>query len=140
MRRRAEMAIAAVVVLTVLVTAGAFAAEGDVRMVGSLWLRVRCPSSGYSIAERADAIETRVNDLLVLGGFDLSTVQVKRVGADAIIYADGRLLATVNWCDARANHTTPMNLAKVWADKFREIYPQVVPVRPGPVEQPTPGG
>lgn len=104
-------------------------------MVDFLLLRVRCPAAGYSVAERAEAIQHRVNDLLVLGGIDLDTVQVQMAGKDAVIYANGKVLVTVDECTARANSTTPEGLATVWANRFRDIYPRVVPTAPPSVTQ-----
>jgi len=123
-----------VVVLIVVFCALASAEEGDVMIADFKWLRIRCPAAGYSIAQRADAIQARANNLLSLSGLNLSTVIVRMEGTDAVIYADGKLLATVGWCDARANDTTPEALAQVWAQKFKEIYPNVVPRPPAGTE------
>ena len=113
------------------VIAPAFAAEeGDVMMADFLLLRIRCPVAGYTIAQRADAVQRRANDLLVLGGIDLSTVHTQRIGWDVAIYAGGKLLVTVSECDARVNLTTVDGLARKWASRFREIYPKVVPKAP----------
>lgn len=106
------------------------AEPGDIMMVGFLWMRVRCPAAGYTAQQRVDTIQARVNDLLVIGGIDLSTVKVVPEGRDASIYANGKLLVTVDECTARANQTTPILLANVWANRFKEIYPQVVPKLP----------
>lgn len=119
-----------VAILMIASAVSVIAASGDVMIANFLFLRMRCPAGGYTAEQRADAIQTRANELLTLDGLDLSTVTVSKVGKEAAIYAGGRLLVTVHECDARANKTTPMKLAQIWADRFREIYPSVVPIRP----------
>ncbi len=102
----------------------------DVWMADFLLLRVRCPAGGYTVQQRANAIEMRANNLLKLGGFDLATVKVWKSGNDALLYANGQLLVTVDPCTAMANDTTPERLANLWAQRLRTIYPKVVPEKP----------
>lgn len=107
-----------------------FAQDGSeyyIMMANSLLLRIRCSASGYSAQERANAIQNRVNDLIIPGGIDLDTVQVRTTGNTTAIYADGRLLVTVCECDARINHTTVEKLANQWAARFKSIYPKIIP-------------
>ena len=103
------------------------AQPGDVMMVGFLLFRVRYPSPTMTVEQRADAIQARVNDLLFIGGVDLSTLRIEMVGKDAAIYVADKLLVTVDEPTARANKTTPMQLARVWADRFIAAYPEAVP-------------
>lgn len=131
--------VIAVLALTALIGAPSMcpaAQEGDVMMVDFLLLRIRCPAAGYSVAERAEIIQKRVNDLLVLGGFDLDTIRVVESGNTAALYANNRLIVTVDECMARMNNTTPAGLARVWAERLRDIYPKAVPVTP-PAADPT---
>lgn len=127
--------VAAVLVAAVAVVLlpCAFAAEkGEVMMGGFLLMRIRCGTAQMTAEQRADVIQARVNDLLVLGGIDLASVKVERQWNDAVLYAGGKVLVTVDKCLAEANRTTPTRLAEVWAKRFRQIYPQVVPKTPGP--------
>ena len=139
MRRTIAVAMAAAV-LTMMVSSGCFAAAVDVMMADFLLLRMRCPAGGYTVEERASEVEARANILLVLDGFDLSTIRVETVGADTVLYAGGRLLVTVDECTARANDTTPQRLADLWAERLRKIYPQVVPKKPLTQARPGAGG
>lgn len=121
----------AVIAVAVLATAGPGRAESvDVMMAGSVWIRMRCPAGGYTAQQRAAIVQNRVNDLLVLGGFDLDTLRVEIKGADAVLRAAGKVLVTVDEPTARANNTTPELLAHIWAARFRDIYPRIVPTRP----------
>ena len=129
MNRTIVVAVAAAV-LTMMASSACMAESVDVMMADFLLLRVRCPAGGYTAEERATQIQARANALLVLDGFDLSTIKVEKVGTDAILYAGGELLVTVDECTARANKTTPERLANVWADRLRTIYPKVVPKKP----------
>ena len=108
----------------------AFGQEADVKLAGYTLFRMRCPSAGYSISERAAAIQRRANDLLTAEGIDLSTVKVVPIGNEAAIYVAGNLLVTVDNCTAKANGTTPIKLANIWADRLKKIYPVVVPKNP----------
>lgn len=127
---RITIVILMIIVMTAVIVPAFAAEEGDVMMADFLLLRIRCPVAGYTIAQRVDAVQRRANDLLVLGGIDLSTVHTQRIGWDVAIYAGGKLLVTVSECDARVNRTTVGKLAKVWMDRFVEIYPKVVPKVP----------
>jgi hypothetical protein len=105
--------------------------KGNIMMAGSLLFRIRCASGGMSIAQRAESVQRRVNDLIIPGGIDMSTVQVKTVGSTASIYAAGSLLVTVTSCDARANKTTVGKLANQWAERFKMLYPGIIPPEHG---------
>ncbi len=118
------------VFLTTFVSSLVLAREGDVMMVGSLLLRVRCPAAGFSVQERTSAIQERVNDLLILGGIDLDKVRVVRLGKSAAVYIGEKLLVVADPCTAKANGTTPLILANTWAKRFKEIYPDVFPKLP----------
>ena len=122
--------VAAVAILMALAVTQTCAAVQDVYMADFLLLRIRCPAGGFTAQQRADAVEMRVNNLLRLGGFDLSTIEVRKSGDDMVLYANGQLLVTVDPCTALANNTTPEQLAEVWAQRLRTIYPQVVPKKP----------
>ena len=128
-------AVAILMALTITQTCAARlscpeSAAHDVWMADFLLLRVRCPAGGFTAEQRANAIEMRVNNLLILGGFDLCSVEVLKSGNDVLLYANGQLLVTVDPCTAMVNDTTPEQLAEVWAERLRTIYPQVVPRKP----------
>lgn len=100
---------------------------GNVMMANSLLFRISCPGGGYSAQERVDAVQQRVNDLIIPGGINLDGVQIRTSGNTTAIYAGDNLLITVGECDARANNTTVSKLAKLWVARFKEIYPTVIP-------------
>lgn len=107
-----------------------YSPETEVTLADYVLLRIRCASGGMSAEQRASSIQRRANDLLFQGGIDLSTVKVARVGNEAAVYAAGKLLVTADWCEARANKTTPMGLANFWANRLKEIYPKALPKLP----------
>lgn len=119
-----------IVTMMLLPSLSAFAQEGDVELGSYVLFRMRCPSGGQTVADRAAAVQQRVNDLLTSEGINLSTVKVVSMGKEAAIYVAGNLLVTVDECTARANKTTPIGLAKTWADRFKQIYPIVAPKNP----------
>jgi hypothetical protein len=104
--------------------------SGDIWLSGFLVLRIRTPAGGYSIDERVNAVQSRANNLLQLGK-GVPKVVVAKAGTDAVIYAGGRLFITVTPADAKANDTTPLQLAAVWAQRLRTILPKASPEKPG---------
>ncbi|MHB9037453.1 MAG: hypothetical protein ACYC64_12370 [Armatimonadota bacterium] len=124
-------AILFAMILAPSVSAQQYGEEGNVMMANRLLLRLRCPVSGYTIAERADAVQRRLNELIIPGGINLNTVRIKVTGNTTAIYAAGTLLVTVSECDARANNTTVSSLARQWVARFKMLYPQVIPPEHG---------
>ncbi len=112
----------------------------EVRLGNELLLRVRCAAGGYSVDERADALQSRANNLLQ-GGKNVRAFSVRRAGTDSNIYADDKFFMTVTPADAKANGTTSETLANIWAERLRLIYPKSTPDmagvgRPGQVDAP----
>lgn len=101
--------------------------SGYVMMGGYMLFRMRCPSPGLTLQQRTDIIQARVNDLLNLEGFDINSIHVEKAGNDAILYANGKVLVTVDPQTAKLNKTTPEGLARVWAQRLRDIYPKAAP-------------
>lgn len=134
--RKLILLICVVALLSGLVSAVIAAEPGEIAMGGFLLWRIRCASAGYTLEERTDIIQARVNNLLTLGAFDPSMIRIVTSGNDVSIYADQTLVITIDECTARTNHTTPAGLAQVWAERLRVIYPQAAP-RPPQMEQPT---
>lgn len=131
MRITILLALIALLLLAALPLPAQNGQEGNVMMANILLFRIRCPASGYSVQERADAVQRRLNDLIVAGGIDMNTVKIVTVNNTTAIYAGGRLLVTVSECDARANKTTVAKLARRWTDRFKKIYPMIIPPRHG---------
>ncbi|MCE5198976.1 MAG: hypothetical protein ABFD54_18245 [Armatimonadota bacterium] len=117
--------------IMLILSSATLAQEGNVMMGNYLFLRIRCASSGFTAQQRADAIQQRVNDLLFPGGVGLDTVVVQTTGNTTAVYAGGKVLVTVADCDAQINSTTKQALADTWAQRFRTIYPLVLPRAPG---------
>ncbi len=116
--------------LTVLASSVARSQDASAVWIGGhLLLRVRCPAGGYTIEERAAAVQRRTNDLL-RGGRTTLTVTVRKSDTVASIYTDDVLLITVTPADAKVNGTTPMKLAGIWAARLRDLFPQATPDKP----------
>ena len=92
---------------------------------GTLIMRVQIRSGGYSRAERASAIQARVNQLLGAGPIKPADITVEPAGNEATVNVKGQLLFTADWATARFNHSTPTDLANVWADNMRRILPKL---------------
>lgn len=112
-------------------TAASIAAQQNEVVMGEyLLLRVRCDAGGYSAQERTDIIQKRANSVLTYGRYTVDDIHVKPVGEDVAVYVGDQLLVTADWCEARANRTTPRGLAEVWAARLREIMPKARPKTP----------
>ncbi|MHB9036007.1 MAG: hypothetical protein ACYC64_05025 [Armatimonadota bacterium] len=95
-----------------------------------LLLRVRCAAGGYTIDERANALQQRANNLLKAGK-EYSTFTVRKSGKDSNIYVDDVFFMTVTPADGKANGTTSDKLANIWAERLRVIFPKSTPDKPG---------
>jgi hypothetical protein len=99
------------------------AAEGDISLAGQVLLRIRYPAAGYTVAQRADAVQSRLNDTLTIPGVNAGDVAVKMVGKEAAIYVRNQLIITADSTTAKFNKTTPEKLAATWAANLRKALP-----------------
>jgi hypothetical protein len=130
MKKNITMTVA-IILLTVLACSIAWSQDvREVRIGDYLLLRVRCAAGGYTIDERVAALQQRANNLLK-GGKEYSTFSVRKFGKCANIYAEDVSFMTVTPGDAKANNTTPMKLAKIWAARLRNLFPKSTPDKPG---------
>jgi hypothetical protein len=100
--------------------------ETSVFIGGTSIMRVRYASGGYTPAERAHAIQARVNRLLGQGPITPDDVTIQDMGdTDSAVYVKGQLLFTADEMTARYNDTTPHNLAAKWASTMRRVLPSL---------------
>ena len=85
--------------------------------------RVRVAGGGYSIEQRADAIQLRVNDILGIGPILPQDVTVSPVGSEYAVYVKGRIIFTADTATAKFNQSTPYELANIWATHLRNVLP-----------------
>ncbi len=90
---------------------------------GTCLMRVQTASGGYSRAQRAAAIQARVNQLLGTGPIAPADITVEPAGNEATVNVKGQLLFTADWATARFNRSTPTDLASVWANNMRRVLP-----------------
>lgn len=90
---------------------------------GTPIMRVRVASGGYSPEQRADQIQARVNKFLGQGPIRAGDITVRPAGSEATVQVKGQLLFTADWATARFNHSTPVQLANMWATHMRDILP-----------------
>jgi hypothetical protein len=119
--------IAATLVIVVLASVAAFAVPGDVTLGGLVVLRVRYPAAGYSVAQRGDAIQSRLNEVLGMGQVAPEDVKVGLMNKETAILVKGQLIITVDWTTARANKTTPDKLGQIWAANLRKALQEAMP-------------
>jgi hypothetical protein len=96
-------------------------------------LQFRAAAGGFSPEERRTQMQSRVIEILSRPELGPHSVRVEtgRGGATATIRVGPLLLVTATMADARANTSTPVQLANTWAQNFRRGYAQAKP-RPIP--------
>jgi len=84
---------------------------------------MRVPVAGYTPAQRAAAIQERINHILAKGPIHPEDITVSPVGNEAVVKVKGQLLFTADHATARFNQATPMQLATQWADHMKAVLP-----------------
>ncbi len=125
MKKLILIAIAATL-LSSLVSSAALCANGEVYLGGYLLLRIRCGAGGFTLEQRTDKLQARANDLLAWGR-NVQKFTVQKSKGNVGIYADNTLFLTVAPGDAKANNTTVEKLAKNWAGRLTQLYPEARP-------------
>lgn len=99
-------------------------------------LQFRAAAGGFSPAERRSYLQSRVIEILSHPELRPDDVHVVPGpgGHSAIVMVGPRLFVTATEADARANQSTPEQLAQTWADNFRRAFAAAQP-RPHPHER-----
>jgi len=121
----ATIACASAAVGGVQGTSNPTASANEVYVGGTCIMRVQVGSAGFSPAQRAAAIQARVNQMLGGGPIAPADVTVQPLGNEATVAVKGKLLFTADWTTARFNHSTPTDLANTWADNMRRVLPSL---------------
>ncbi len=114
----------------------ALAEDGDVAVGGVLLFRIHATVNGMSPKDRADIVDTRLQDILAAPVLKAEDVQI--VGADkssAKIMVKDRLLVTVTKADGAFNGVTTQKQAEMWLASLRKGLPKVN-AKPNPNNQP----
>ncbi len=114
----------------------AHADDGDVAVGGVMLFRIHATVNGMSPKERAEIVDTRLQDILAAPVIKPEDVRI--VGADknsAKIMVKERLLVTVTKADGAANGVTTQKQAQMWLDSLRKTLPKVN-AKPNPNNQP----
>lgn len=102
-----------------------FAANpGDVLVGQDVVLRIRYPAGGYTVEQRADAVMQRINNLLGARPFSPSDVTVAHRNGEWVVLIGNELIITADSATAKYNHTTPQQLAEIWANNLRVAIPK----------------
>jgi len=98
----------------------------EIALGGRVILRMR-DAGGFTAEERAAIVRQRLIPILSMPDLQPSAVTVRPgpAGAWATIYVRDHMLVTVTEALARANNTTPVRLARIYADRFRRVLPRV---------------
>lgn len=110
--------------------------DGDVAVGGVLLFRIHAGANGMSPKERADAVDTRLQDILAEPVIKPDDVHI--VGTDknsAKILVKDRLLVTVTKADGNFNKVTAQKQAQMWLESLRKALPKVN-AKPNPNNHP----
>jgi hypothetical protein len=119
-----------------LLSRPAHADDGDVAVGGVMLFRIHATVNGMSPKERADIVDTRLQDILAAPVIKPEDVRI--VGADknsAKIMVKERLLVTVTKADGAANGVTTQKQAQMWLESLRKTLPKVN-AKPNPNNEP----
>ena len=114
----------------------ALADDADVAVGGIMLFRIHATVNGMSPQDRANAVATRLQDILSAPTLKPEDVQI--VGTDKNnqkIMVKDRLLVTVTKADGDANGVTTQKQAQMWLDSLRKNLPKVN-AKPNPNNHP----
>lgn len=106
--------------------------DGVVAVGGVSILTIRRAAAGMSVKQRADAVTDRLRFILAdpnLKASDIVAVSIDN--SNAKIMVKDRILVTIDMDTAKLDSTTPIKLARSWAEHLRKVLPQVN-VQPNP--------
>ncbi|MDQ2798813.1 MAG: hypothetical protein M3Y13_04115 [Armatimonadota bacterium] len=121
--KQAIVLAAALTLLDAAVSANAPSTTNAVFVGGTPIMRVRVGAAGYTPAQRASAIQERLNGILAHGPIRPTDITAEPQGSEAVVRVQGRLLFTADGATARFNQATPIELANQWADHLRMVLP-----------------
>jgi hypothetical protein len=109
--------------------------SGEITYSGKLLFRIRTGAGGYTPEQRAEQVKERLVPILSLAELRAEDIRVVQTAPkqDASLYVRDHLLITVDRNMALANgNGDPADLARVWAERVRQILPQVVTTEDSP--------
>lgn len=108
-----------VVGLAIMMEWSIASAQNEVALGGELFFRLRVAAGGLSEEQRAEILQERLTKIytaLFTHQVSVHQVRVCRINGEVTICVGDILLVTVTEGDARANGTTPSQLAEQWCE------------------------
>lgn len=102
------------------------AAEGDISVGGKVLLRIRQPSGGLTVSQRADKITERLTSLLSESTLKPEDIKIAKINGEVALTVGREIIITVDKETAHFNKTTPSKLAEIWVKQLREVIPTVI--------------
>ncbi len=100
----------------------------DIAISGLLFFRIRTAAAGFTAAERARIIETRLVHAISFGDISPEAVTIRPVRGKPTIYIDNIRIVTVYARDVEAaGARSREHLARMWADSIAEKIVKVAP-------------
>ncbi|MCC6446866.1 MAG: hypothetical protein IT210_25870 [Armatimonadetes bacterium] len=103
------------------------AADGDVSLGGEVILRIRFPSGGLTVQQRADKVTERLVNIIGDPTITAQDIYAKKVGLQYALFVRKQLIVTADLQAASANGTTSEKLAMNWLKTLKRVVPECVP-------------
>ncbi len=114
--------------LALLLIPAAASNSGEIVIANQVVLRVRVAPPEMTVGERTLIVERRVVDIISYEKLSPPDVKIKGNPNWPAICVGKHMLITVTPADAQANGTTPMELARSWAENVRRQLPKAEPL------------
>ncbi len=118
-----------------LTACAAYAEDADVAVGGVLLIRIHATVNGMSPKDRADIVDSRLQDILAapkLVPADIRVVSANKNSAKIMV--KDTLLVTVFKEDGAVNGVTTQKQAQMWVDSLKKNLPRIN-ARPNPNNQ-----
>jgi len=134
-RTIAAIAVAALAVAPSALVGGEAAAKEapeDILVGPHVVARVRVPTAGYTVPERANIVRSRV--MTILSDASLTpdniakAVTIRKSSVNLALYVGKNLFFTVPPADAEAADAKLDRLAEIWANNLRAALPKIKPL------------
>lgn len=99
----------------------------QVVVADQLVMVIEAPSGGHTAAERVDAVNDRLVEIISTERLIPSDMRLAKLHGQTVIMVGKHLLISVTSADAAANYTTVPVLAHFWLANLKRILPQARP-------------
>jgi hypothetical protein len=97
--------------------------SAQVYVGGTFFITLRTTWAGLTPEQRADVVQERINEALSMGPIHPDDISVGQMQGDWVVLLKGRRFFTADIATAKAESTSPQQLAEQWAQHLRHQLP-----------------